>query len=91
MLWLLLFLGFATAVVARQTAALQTARRVRELREARAALEARRDELVRRIRLASGREVLVPKAVKALGLHLPSDSEFVLFPDPSARTPDDAP
>jgi cell division protein FtsB len=82
LLWLLIFLGGAVAVVTRQTAALQTARRLDELREERRSLEARRAELERRIRLASSRQVLVPMAKRTFGLHEPADSEFVLFPEP---------
>ena len=82
LLWLLIFLGGAVAVVTRQTAALQTARRLEDLREERRSLEARRAELERRIRLASSREVLVPMAKRTFGLHEPADSEFVLFPEP---------
>ena len=78
-LWLLIFLGGALAVVARQTAAFRTARRLHDLREERSGLEARRAELERRIRIASSREVLVPAAKRSLGLHEPADSEFVLF------------
>lgn len=78
-LWLLLLLGVLLAVATRQSAGFQTARRVRELREERLALEARRGELERRIREASSRQVLVPIAERALGLHQPSDSEFTLF------------
>lgn len=81
-LWLLLFLLVAAAVVARQTAAFKVARKVGELREQRTALEARRADLERRIREASGRQVLVPKA-EQLGLHLPADKEFILFAVPS--------
>ena len=81
LLWLLIFLGGAVAVVTRQTAALQTARRLHDLREERRSLEARRAELERRIRLASSRQVLVPMAKRTFGLHEPADSEFVLFPD----------
>jgi hypothetical protein len=84
LLWLFIFLGGAVAVVARQTAALQTARRLHDLREERRALEARRAELERRIRLASSRQVLVPMATRSFGLHEPADSEFVLFPLPPA-------
>jgi cell division protein FtsB len=84
LLWLLIFLAGAVAVVARQTAALQTARRLHDLREERRNLEARRAELERRIRLASSRQVLVPLAKRAFGLHEPADSEFVLFPLPVA-------
>jgi hypothetical protein len=82
LLWLFIFLGGAVAVVARQTAALQTARRLHDLREERRNLEARRAELERRIRLASSRQILVPLAERKFGLHEPADSEFVLFPMP---------
>ena len=78
MLWLLLFLGVATIVVVRQRAGLDTSRRVAALRAERAALEARRADLERRIRDGSSRKVLVPRA-ESLGLHSPSDSEFVQF------------
>ena len=46
-------------------------------------LEARRGDLERRIRLASSRQVLVPIVERALGLHEPADSEFVLFRVPA--------
>jgi len=84
MLWLLLFLGVATIVVVRQRAGLDTARRVAALRAERAALEAQGADLERRIRDGSSRKVLVPRA-ESLGLHSPSDSEFVQFrvEDPS--------
>jgi hypothetical protein len=84
LLWLLIFLGGAVAVVTRQTAALRTARRLHDLREERGSLEARRAELERRIRVASSRQVLVPMAERTFGLHEPADSEFVLFPIPAA-------
>jgi hypothetical protein len=70
-------------VVARQTTAFRTARRLRELREERGNLEARRADLERRIRVASSRQVLVPLAKRSLGLHEPADSEFVLYPLPT--------
>jgi hypothetical protein len=85
--WLLVFLGGALIVVGRQTTAFRTARRLRELREERSSLEARRAELERRIRVASSREVLVPLARRTLGLHEPVDSEFVLFAVPGAPDP----
>lgn len=85
MLWLLVFVAGLVAVAARQTSGFRTARRVRELREERLALEARRGELERRIRAASSRQVLVPLAERALDLHQPSDSEFVLFVLPPRR------
>jgi cell division protein FtsB len=87
LLWLLVFLGGALAVSARQTAAYRTARRLHDLREERGSLEARQAELERRIRLASSRQVLVPIAKRALGLHEPADSEFVLFVVPAPAAP----
>lgn len=83
-IWLLVFLCVLLAITTRQTAGFRTARRVRELREERMALEARRADLERRIRVASSRQVLVPIAERALGLHEPGDSEFVLFSLPAA-------
>ncbi len=85
MLWLLLFLCVLLAVASRQTGGFRTARRLRDLREERMDLEARRGELERRIRAASSRQVLVPLAERVLGLHQPSDSEFVLFVLPERR------
>jgi hypothetical protein len=87
LLWLLVFLGGALIVVGRQTAAFRTARKLRDLREERSSLEARRAELERRIRVASSRQVLVPLARRTLGLHEPADSEFVLFAVPSPARP----
>ena len=84
LLWLLIFLGGAVAVVTRQTAGLRTARRLHDLREERGSLEARRADLERRIRVASSRQVLVPMAKRTFGLHEPADSEFVLFPIPTS-------
>ena len=84
MLWLVLLLGVLGAITARQAAGFRTARRLRELREERLALESRRAELERRIRAASSRQVLVPLAERTLGLHEPADSEFVLFALPPA-------
>jgi hypothetical protein len=81
-LWLFIFLAGALVVVTRQTTALHTARRLYHLREERGSLEARRAELERRIRVASSRQVLVPRAEREFGLHEPADSEFVLFPMP---------
>lgn len=84
LLWLLVFLGGALIVVGRQTDAFRTARRLRELREERSNLEARRADLERRMRVAASRQVLVPLAKRALGLHEPADSEFVLFALPAS-------
>ena len=84
MLWLVIFLCVLVAITTRQTEGFQTARRLRELREERMALEARRGDLERRIRVASSRQVLVPIVERALGLHEPADSEFVLIAVPPA-------
>jgi hypothetical protein len=83
-LWLVLLLGVLGSITARQAAGFRTARRLRDLREERMALDARRGELERRIRVGSSRQVLVPIVEHALGLHEPSDSEFVLFAMPPA-------
>jgi hypothetical protein len=84
MLWLVVFLGVLVAITTRQTEGFRTARRLRELREERMALEARRGDLERRIREGSSRQVLVPIVERALGLHEPADSEFILFAVPPA-------
>lgn len=75
-LWLLVFLGVAVTIQARQTAAIRTARRVAQLREQRTALEAERAALERQIRLETGRKELGRRAESELGLHFPNDSEF---------------
>jgi hypothetical protein len=80
MLWLAVFVCVLLAIATRQSSGFRTARRLGELREERMALEARRAELERQIRVASSRQVLVPLAERALGLHQPSDSEFTLLP-----------
>ncbi|HET8622536.1 MAG TPA: hypothetical protein VFM14_03160 [Gemmatimonadales bacterium] len=90
--WVLVCLGVflvtAAAVIGRQTSAFHAARRLRELREQRTALDAQRADLERRIREASGRRVLEAKAARELGLHVPADNEFTLFVVPAA--PEDA-
>jgi hypothetical protein len=84
MLWLLIFLCALLAITTRQAAGFRTARRLRDLREQRLSLEAQRGDLERRIRMGSSRQVLVP-AARALGLHEPADSEFVLFAVPRSE------
>ncbi len=83
MLWLVVFLAVAVAIQARQTAAVLTAQRVARLTEQKQALEAERSALQREIRLATGLKDLGRKAETELGLHMPQDSEFVVFPLPS--------
>jgi len=75
-LWLVVFLGVAVTIQARQAAAIRAARRVSQLREQRTALEAERAALEREIRLRTGRKELGRVAEDELGLHFPNDSEF---------------
>jgi hypothetical protein len=72
--WLVLFLFTAAAVVTRQREALLVAQRLRDLRERRTELLGSRADLERQIGLATSRAVLVPKMERA-GLHLPTDLE----------------
>ncbi len=88
LVWLAVFLMTAAVVVGRQTSAFHAARRVRELREQRTALEAQQADLERRIRESSGRRVLEARAGE-LGLHYPADHEFTLFVVPT--TPEGQP
>ena len=80
MLWLVVFVCVLLAIAGRQSSGFRAARRLGELREERMALEARRADVERQIRLASSRQILVPLAERTLGLHEPSDSEFTLLP-----------
>lgn len=82
LLWLALFLGVALVVAGRQSAGYEAAGQVRVLREERLALEAKRADLVRRIREASSRRVLGDRAEEALGMHYPSDTEQRVLPVP---------
>jgi len=87
--WLVALLAALWMVIARQTAALNAARALNDLREERAALEGRRAELERRVRTAQSRAVLLPRAQKQ-GLRLPADTEIVLIPGsppPTSATP----
>ncbi|MBM4188694.1 MAG: hypothetical protein FJ206_15425 [Gemmatimonadetes bacterium] len=85
-LWLAVFLLVATAVIARQKSALETAARLRRIRETRGTLEASRAELERRIRVATTAEALLPKVAR-LGLGLPADTAGTILvldpPEPS--------
>jgi hypothetical protein len=78
-IWLVALLAALWAVIARQTASLNAARALTDLRAQRAGLEGRRDELERRIRTAGSRAVLLPRAER-LGLRLPADTEIILIP-----------
>ncbi len=80
-LWLLFALPTLLWVIARQTSALVAARELNELRDQRSAMEARRAELLRRVREAESRGVLVPQA-ESLGLRMAADSEIVILQVP---------
>lgn len=84
--WLVALLAALWMVIARQTAALNSARALNDLREERASLEGRRAELERRVRTAQSRAVLLPRAQKQ-GLRLPADTEIVLIPTPPHPSP----
>lgn len=73
-LWLVLFLFTAAAVVTRQREALLVARSLQILREKRIELLGAKADRERQIQRAISRPVLVPKMERA-GLHLPSDVE----------------
>ena len=81
-IWLVALLAALWMVIARQTAALNAARALNDLREERASLEGRKADLERRVRTAQSRAVLVPRAQKQ-GLRLPADTEIILIPTPS--------
>ena len=55
---------------------------LRGIQQERATLEARRAEVLRRIREAESRAVLVPRA-ESLGLRLPADSEMGILQVPT--------
>lgn len=84
--WLVALLAALWMVIARQTAALNSARALNDLREERASLEGRRAEQERRVRTAQSRAVLLPRAQKQ-GLRLPADTEIVLLPAPPSERP----
>ncbi len=84
--WLVALLAALWVVIARQTASLNAARALADLRQERAELEGKRAALERRVRTAQSRGVLVPKARKQ-GLRLPADTEIILIPTPSEPPP----
>jgi hypothetical protein len=75
----MVFLAVAGIVVARDTVSYRSARRLAQLRQDRVTLEARQAELIRRVRRASSRAVLVPLVETELGLRRPTDSQYLLF------------
>ena len=84
-IWLAGFLLTALIVVRRQSAALETARQVQDLRTTRAALEVTQASLAADVARARSRAVLVPLAQRRLGLRLPQDSEITILQNPGPR------
>src|SRR5438132_12588945 len=84
--WLVALLAALWAVIARQTASLNAARALADLREQRASLEGHRADLERRVRTAQSRTVLLPRAQRQ-GLRLPADTEIILIPAPAPNVP----
>ena len=80
-LWLLFALAVAAWVIARDTAGFVSARELTEERERHLVLKARRNDLIRRIRRAESRAILVPRA-ESLGLRLPADSQMIILQMP---------
>jgi hypothetical protein len=81
---LLFVLAVLVWVTARQTSAHVTARALEERRTERSVVEAQKAALMRRIREAQSRAVLIPRA-ESLGLRMPADSEIVMLEGPSTR------
>ena len=71
--WLVALLAALWAVIARQTASLNAARALADLRE-------------QRVRTAQSRAVLLPRAQRQ-GLRLPADTEIILIPAPAPSAP----
>ena len=81
-IWIAMWLAFALVVLAwvvsRDTSGFMTATELRSLRGDWSVQQAEKAVLIRRIREAESRAVLVPRA-ESLGLRLPADSETVIL------------
>ncbi len=81
-IWIAIWLAFALVVLAwvvsRDTSGFMTATELRNLRNERSVLQADKAELMRRIREAESRALLIPRA-ESMGLRLPADSEIVIL------------
>jgi hypothetical protein len=81
-IWIAIWLVFTLAVLAwvvnRDTFGFMTASELRNLRNERSVLQSDKAELMRRIREAESRAVLIPRA-ESMGLRLPADSEIVIL------------
>ena len=81
-IWIAIWLAFTLVVlewvVSRDTSGFMTATELRNLRNERSVLQADKADLMRRIREAESRAVLIPRA-ESVGLRLPADSEIVIL------------
>jgi hypothetical protein len=81
-IWIAIWLVFTLAVLAwvvnRDTFGFMTASELRNLHNERSVLQSDKAELMRRIREAESRAVLIPRAER-MGLRLPADSEIVIL------------
>lgn len=87
MLWVVLLLGSAFAVVWRQTRGVDLERALREAQTERALAEAEHLEWVRRAEEANSRVRVVRAATERLGMKLPGDGEIVFLPAPGTTVP----
>ena len=81
-IWIAIWLVFTLAVLAwvvnRDTFGFMTASELRNLRNEGSVLQSDKAELMRRIREAESRAVLIQRAER-MGLRLPADSEIVIL------------
>ncbi len=81
-IWIAIWLAFTLVVLAwvvyRDTFGFETAGELGNLRNERSVLQSDKAELMRRIREAESRAVLIPRAGR-MGLRLPADSEIVIL------------
>ena len=84
-LWLVFVLGTLLWVNGRQTSSVVLAGEARDLEAVRSALEAIKAEQQGRIREATSRNVIVPKA-EGMGLRFPADSEIVILEMPRGHS-----
>lgn len=80
--WLLAACAALWLVIWRQTDSFRLARALTETRSQRTILQGRAGDLQRRIRVATSRDVLIPRAGARLGLREAKDSEIFRIPKP---------
>jgi hypothetical protein len=86
-LWLLAACAALWLVIWRQTDSFRLARALTETRSQRTILQGRAGDLQRRIRTASSRDQLIPRAAARLGLREARDSEIFRITVPPAAPP----